>query len=526
MLRSVLKCASRSNEATSPSILFLRDRIEFVQQLNKAVPDSPNLQQSVLEALSMDSIRTLVDEFARYDVHEPTATGACGDGESCQWALADLINQLQKALCSFLLRCTIYSQAVRDSTIPPSLPDSLMEKLIRIYAARHECPFENELETKTSSRDLLPMIETSASPEARIPSHNWRQSLTDGLAREAGRHHRIIVSAVGEICRDLESRCETIDEPLRPEQENSRRLQNELDEWKMKFADAEERMRCILHNFSATTKENAKLEAELGGAISRNKETMSHVEELETALAREREASGIAIEELKQAIEQAKSGHLKKLRKAEGAAERAAMEHMAVLNERQETIDRLRDHKVEIEQDIADTEEKLQALVMEKRHLERAMGSLQILVSELRSDSHKSEEKMRGLQEELQWKSAQAERLTAECNSLRASNDQWKEGGLILARKLEAVEKDVHEKQVMLVQKLQVIGRLNSMIDEFAHEKGLWEHHRESCENTEGELRGTIERIRLEMEAANQDHVRKAAELNKELNMKHVQQVC
>jgi len=336
MLRSVLKCASRSHEATSPSVLFLRDRIEFVQQLNKAVPDSPNLQQSVLEALSMDSIRTLVDEFTRYDIHEPAAIGACGGGKPCQWAVADLINQLQKALCSFLLRCTIYSLAVRASTIPPSLPDSLMEKLTRIYATQHNCPFENELKTKASSHSLLPMVETS---EARIPSHNWRQSLTDGLAREAGRHHRNIVAAVGKVCRDLERRSETIDEPLRAEQENSRRLQNEL-------------------------------------------------------------------------------------------------------------------------------------------------------------------------------------------HDLRVCSDQWKENGLRLAGKLEAIEKDAHQKQAMLAQKLRVIEQLNSLIDEFAGEKGLWEHHRESCENTQAELRRTVERIRLEMEAANRGHVRKAAELNKELNMKHAQQVC
>lgn len=527
MLQSVLKCASKSSESISSFYLLLRDRIEFIQKLNQIVPDSPKLRQGVLEALSIDAVDTLVEGFIRHEVHEPTATEVCGDGEACRWVIADLTNQLQKALCSFLLRCIMYSQAAGASTIPPSRPDSLMEKLSRISGARHECPFANALKTGTSSsRDFLSLIEESASPEARISSHNWRQSLMDGLARETGRQHGFIVSAVGEICRDLESRCETVEEPLRVEKETSRQLQNELEEWKAKHSDAEEQVARSLHDLGRATEENAKLEAKLDGAVSKTKETIGRIKELETVLERQREAASRAFEDLERTSEQAKTVHLEELRDAEDAAERAAMENMAALNERQEMIDELQEHQRELEQDVEDAEGEIRTLKEEKVRFEETVQGLRKLVSELQHDVNESREQTRSMQEDLHEKSEHLRNLTKEGSALRDDNDRLQENKTILANRIEAVEKDLYEKRTTLVRKLLDIERQDQVIDELVYETTRQKHHMALSQKIHDELQENVQRIQLELEAMKQDHIQKSAELHTELSTKYDQQVC
>jgi len=526
MLRSVLKCPLKNNESTRPFYLLLRDRIEFIQKLNHTVPDSPKLRQGVLKALSIDTIGTLVDEFVRHEVHEPTATEVCGDGEACRWAIIDLTDQLQKALCSFLLRCIMYSQAVDDSPISPTVPNSLMEKLTRISVARHECPFENNLKTRTSSHDFLSFIEEFASPEARISSHNWRQSLMDRLAREAGRQHGFIVSAVGEVCRDLEGRCETVEEPLRAEKENSRRLQNELNEWKTKYTDANEQLTKNLHNLHRTSAENEKLEAKLDGAISKTKETLSRVKELEAVLEREREASRHAIQDLERTVEQAKSEHLEELKDIENNAERAALENMAALNERQEMIDELQEHRRGLEQDIDDANEEIRALKDEQGRLEETAQSFGNLVSELQHDLNESREQVKSLKEDLQEKSEQIERLKEKEIAMSDDNNRLQENLAIMTQRLEAVEKALYERRTTLVRKLLYIERQDQLIDELAYETRLQKHQMALSQKLHGELRENVRRVQDELQKAIQDGIQERTKLHSEVSTKYELQVC
>jgi predicted nucleic acid-binding Zn-ribbon protein len=532
MLRSVIKHASANNQPTHSSYLLLRDRIEFIQKLSDDIPQSPHLRRHVLAALSTPELVPLVNDFIKHTNRPPVASEACSEGEACQWSIFSLTNRLQLALCTFILRCSFYSQAGGEGggegvqPLPASMATKIMEKLGSLSAAvqyQSQCPFEKTLKSKTSSpHDILSLIEEVASPEARISSRNWRQSLMQGLARDTDRQHGFIVSTVSEICRDLERRCENVEKPLRAEEENSRRLQAEVEKLKAQCADVEEQLGRCIHNLDHAAAENEMLENKLDCAMEKTKEAMERVKELEEMVEVEREEARQNIEELereladtKKALErellETKSEHLEELKAVKDAADQAAMEHMAALNSRQETIDQLQQHKRKLEQDADDAKDEISFLKEEKSRLEETAESLR--------------KHLAGARQELGESKTQIGDLRHENETLGADKMSLQERMAVLEKNLDETCHQLDRYKTCLVQKIRDLDRQDQMLDELDYQKRRQKEQICLLERDRDDLDARVQELEKEVETAIRAGEEKLVKFTTELENKHEQEV-
>ncbi|KAA8912842.1 hypothetical protein FN846DRAFT_931736 [Sphaerosporella brunnea] len=493
MLRSVIKRASTHNEASYSSYLLLRGRIEFIQTLSDSIPQSPHLRRHVLAALSTPEVVPLVNSFISHSIKSPAAPEACGDsGEACQWIIADLTNRLQLSLCTFILRCSLYNSRDEEAVLSPTTATAIMEKLTRI-SSTVKCPFENTLKAKTAHQDVLSLIEESASPEARISSRNWRQSLTQGLARQ----HGYIVSTLGEICRDLERRCENVEKPLRTEEENSRKLQAEVDKLNGRCKEVKEQLDRCIDNLDHTSAENEMLEKKLDCVMAKNRETMKRVKELE----KEKEDAKQNIDELEKELAdnqaklerelaEAKAAHLEEVKAVRNAADQAAMDHMVVLNSRQESNEQLQVRVRELEEQVDEAEDEVSFLWEEKDRLESVLAS-----------AH----------EELSASNARVAALNDSNSFLSAEKSSLQEQNSAL--------------QMDIDQKLRDIDRQEQMLDELHYKMRRQNEQIILLGRTRHDLDARVQELETEVETAIRDGEEKLENVTSELEEKHEQEL-
>ncbi|KAF8249710.1 hypothetical protein K440DRAFT_621176 [Wilcoxina mikolae CBS 423.85] len=506
MLRSMFKSALSNSDPTHSSYQLLRDRVQFTQQLNEVVPQSPSLRRGVLSVLSMTEFVTLINSLVQNSVNTPTTNNTCGEDEACPWVISNLTNQLQLALCTFILRCALYSQG-DEVQLSPVTATSLMEKITGVSGIQHKCPFEHTLNVGTT-HDTLSLIEEFASPETRISSRNWRQTLAEGLSRDTNRQHGFIVSAVGEICRDLESRCENVEKPLRAEEEHSRQLQAELDEFKAKYTDVEEQLARCLYNLDYAGEENERLENKLDGAIEKSQEALERVKELEDILETEREESRRTIVGLERDVAEARSAHIEELRIVKVNADQAAMEHIAILNARQDMIDELQGHKKELQKEMDEIKDDLLFLREEKTRLEDNSESLRKQLAETRNDNK-----------------AQIDALNGENDILSAERNRLQENVATLEITLSDVRQALDGYKASLGQKILELDRQDMMIDEIVYEKRRQKEQLCLLTQARDELETRILELQTAMEKAIRDGEQKCESLSTELEFRYDQQL-
>lgn len=159
-------------------------------------------------------------------------------------------------------------------------------------------------------RTLLSSIEHNAFLESQraLPdlaaSHAWRESLLQEMSTSARTQQEFIVKKVGDICLDLEARCDHAERPFREEQAKSRDLAQRLRESEEKSAmllnEASERMQLM----GALEAENTRLlmEADLADQKHRNLTIANELlgKELERAQQEASQAATAAQEAVKQ----------------------------------------------------------------------------------------------------------------------------------------------------------------------------------------------------------------------------------
>jgi chromosome segregation ATPase len=218
-----------------------------------------------------------------------------------------------------------------------------MEKLMFLSTPLEQCPLVVlTLNNHTHTKDLvIPMFEASATPDVRINSRNWRQSMLEGMTRETDRQHKFVVAAVSEICRDLEKRCETVEQPLRREEERSERLRAALKEMQQRCAELEKEVESKVQGIQDIEQDKMRTENKLDIAIAKTNDCIDRIRVLEQALENAR-AETIRIKQDSEKISNEREAtHHEEVEWLRESADRASLEHMALLNERQDKIDEL-----------------------------------------------------------------------------------------------------------------------------------------------------------------------------------------
>ena len=230
-----LNISTNALPLSTSSISRLQERIALLSALTEKIAISPSLRKIILCALSTEALSTPLRMFVNTSCCARLSTESdCINSDVCSIALSNTQRELSRILCVLLLTAGLHADIVEDSE---RLSPSLGTALLLILGQFSTFPSANDnrcrIECTTSIPTQMPLIlEATATPGTHTTSHNWRDRLLSELTREAARQHTGIVSTVGEICRDLERRCEGIEKPLKEEQSRCKSLSKELDEAK------------------------------------------------------------------------------------------------------------------------------------------------------------------------------------------------------------------------------------------------------------------------------------------------------
>lgn len=135
--------------------------------------------------------------------------------------------------------------------------------------------------TQRRPTNLIPpkisLFEAVSTPHVDSVSLNWRDGLIREISRDVDCRYEGVVRIVGEICRDLELRCNEIERPLREEQSKSRDLQARLESSERSKAE----LKCQAQNHQSSI---SALETERDYLANQVEATERRLEELGTSL--------------------------------------------------------------------------------------------------------------------------------------------------------------------------------------------------------------------------------------------------
>ncbi|KAJ4358518.1 uncharacterized protein N0V89_003102 [Didymosphaeria variabile] len=148
-----------------------------------------------------------------------------------QWANADMnaMNTVSK-LWEKIQRCDIkpaiqcevlyfYAVVAGASKLSPSMVELYEAALVNMNGW-------GATDVQKSLSFSLPLF--ACTPISGLPLQDWRGRLKNELENQASYQRDSLIRAVGQICHDLESRCDTIEGPLRVERERTTALEDEL----------------------------------------------------------------------------------------------------------------------------------------------------------------------------------------------------------------------------------------------------------------------------------------------------------
>ncbi len=176
------------------------------------------------------------------------------------------------AISALLIKTALYSSADNISIETP-LAVSLYDRQQALAASTSICncryPHHSE-----KTLESLQLIEQNSTPSTQRSSHRWKERLSLDLSKEAASRNEIILRTVGEVCRDLEDRCETVERPLNVEKARGEQLTVRNVELE---AEAAERG----HFLSGLEMEKSRLESQVQTAELEADELLQRCQDLE-----------------------------------------------------------------------------------------------------------------------------------------------------------------------------------------------------------------------------------------------------
>ncbi|PGH26669.1 hypothetical protein AJ80_01615 [Polytolypa hystricis UAMH7299] len=322
----------------------------------------------------------------------------CTQSPFCPCGSSRLYNELQLSFATLVLEA-----------LSPSLDTGASTQQAEI------CKFLSTLIRSMSDVAARPAVSLGSSakslhtlPTLHLPnaSQDWRSKLAQNLTGHAEQFHGLVIQQMGQICRDLETRCNTVEEPLRSAREELGKLGAQYETCKQQ----RDKLMCkeaeVQTAMSALEAENQRLRQRAENAENRAHSLSSRLQttqnELENSIRSGREA-------LDHAEQRARDAELKYM--ATLTAKEDAIE------ERQEEIDGL---KVELEQLAAQVEESTIREAETRCHAE----SLQVEVTSLRENLRVGNEKIAEGEEEIRKLNAQNDSLDAGIRDLQKQFDQ------------------------------------------------------------------------------------------------------
>lgn len=313
VMNDLLELACAEVIPTSESLVRLENATVLTSSLGAQIQGSPSLRQAVFYSIYTDQISKLLDRFISLEV--PISCANMHEQvDSCPHSYRQTKLNLHRGICDLFLK-TALAEIRGEVRIDALVTTALLDKQMSLLNISRSCDFYG---SKSLALDI-PVKSNEASQLSG--SHDWRSMLRESMLRANESQFESIVRTVGEVCQDLECRCENIERPLRDEQTRSNGLI-------LKLNASEEALKA----FESQAQERLLA---IGGLES---EKLMLIAQVQVAEQREQSLSN-SYEILQQDFEVTKKEAADAAEAAEEAAKHQELAHLASLTGKDEMYD-------------------------------------------------------------------------------------------------------------------------------------------------------------------------------------------
>lgn len=128
---------------------------------------------------------------------------------------------------------------------------------------------------------VVSLFEAAGTPDTKTISHNWRERLVDQMSRDTALRFDSIVRIMGDVCRDLESRCDEAERPLREERIKTQQVESEFTTAVAAIDQLREEAKTASHTRNSLTEENVLLQKQLNAIQEKHSELSAKFRDLE-----------------------------------------------------------------------------------------------------------------------------------------------------------------------------------------------------------------------------------------------------
>ena len=301
-LLALIQAASTESPPTGASLTSIQDTEHWVLNIDAAVQTSSSLRQNVLLSLSAKEVDESLRRFAKYRLSCLNTDVRHGRLEVCPRLHADARQRLHKCLCDFLLKAACH--ATTDETrLDTSVGLALLEKRNSIFSSILPCEYRNA-SLSSFSMAPTPLFEAGSTSQTLTSSNDWRNRLMKELTRDAKYQYESIVKMVGDICQDLERRCDEAERPFRTEQAKNSDLMIKLEASQEKRVELESKVLERTQLSECLEIERNCLQEQVQTFENRAQVLSSRLTELELELWKTKQESNNAVEAARETAKQ------------------------------------------------------------------------------------------------------------------------------------------------------------------------------------------------------------------------------
>ena len=455
-LLELLRLACDYKNPSSRFLTQIDSALHLINTVTSTIPTASSLREALLCSISSKRVEHLLQRFVTQ--LPPILNPGCGHGtmDFCPTTCAKAVIQLHQSLGVMILSAALHTSP-NGIQSPLVLLLGKQTKLSDIQLSNRSCcPRKPSRETSRVS-----LFEAGSTPQIDSISHDWRNELVREMSRDAGCRYESLIRIVGEVCRDLELRCNDAERPLREEQFKSQDLQARLETSQNKVAELEIQAQdrgTELHRLTSerdalsdqieTQKEHLK---DLGSSLEQIRQEFNRAKadaeggaQTATENARQQDLAYLATltgkDEMfeEQAIKLATSEERAKDLEGELAQLRLqAASDSETMSGHRTTIDELHSALARANTSVASKQAQKDQLLESERNLSANRDEIaakaqeesdghKLLISTLKEELQASKDQISEVQHEhdVQTRAKAAEILRLE-ESLRSSDDQW-----------------------------------------------------------------------------------------------------
>ena len=193
----------------------LSNLIMLVDALDTGISTSEPLRTKMLLALFTNALQGKLWKFVQ-------AAMPC-EGASCSSYAVSLHRKLISATIALLLTAVLVAHREQPA-LPHTLTIALIKKQGQLPSVAHICSRHSDM----ADRPSISLFQQACTPYTGQHLQDWRDHLKSELQSQSFYQRDSIIRSVAQICQDLETRCNTVEEPLRREKERSNELEQRV----------------------------------------------------------------------------------------------------------------------------------------------------------------------------------------------------------------------------------------------------------------------------------------------------------